>query len=855
MKKITAILSKSILAATLVAIAAPNGMSQDKVTGWGDFKLYLDPGHSGRENQGMWGYSEAQKTLRVALAIQDFLKTYTDMPEECLKLCRYDDNTVVSLEERSDAANAWGADFFYAIHSDAGATENSIVLLFGGWRKDGVEIEKTPNGGKAYGEILDPNLAGVMRIPSRGNWYDRCFYDRGPETHTNQYPYLSVNRRTNMPSLLSEGGYHTIAAQQQRNINEEYKRLEGFAAFQSLLKYHGVDRPAQTFLTGVITNAENGQPLNGAKVTVGDRTYVTDTWESAFKPYTNNPDLIHNGFYMFEGLEAGSTVDVTFECEGYEPLTKSVTIKQGTQEGPSPDYVTFLDVAMTNTAPAKVASISLTDLSAVTPLQPLAITFSRNMDRESVEKAFAINNNGEVTLSWRNDYTLLVDLGKLLPEWEYTITIDGSIAKNSATNQLLDGDGDGTEGGNYALTFVMAEPDLAAPEIINTYPADGGEALYDLRPVIGIEFNEEVNFNEDTMADMVVVTDASGNIYPGKLTHAVTLGKSFLQYYLTADLPKDRTFLVTLKKGLPDMYGNVTTEDSYFRFMSEYRRMTGSQMLQDMNSIGEWWAPGGSGSTKGIIIDDSSVALSNLTCTTDADNTGSMQMTYVFDIEAATPLWNIREYWNKGNGTRMNSIENAVLRAHVYGDASNNSLSIMTRVTSTNGLNHAPQTPIDFRGWRPLLFELNGEVELFVGDGTMEAPIYIDSFFMIHEDTDPDDETIPFQEWNGQVYFDNLMFTTWDYENSERTATIDDIPNPGSGVAYIEASEGGISFDGTYVSVATPGKVNGIEVYNLAGVRVAATTNSRLNVSNLGKGAYIVRANTSVGTVSSKIVK
>lgn len=852
MKKL---LSKSILAATLVAMAAPATTAQDKVTGWGDWKLYLDPGHSGRENQGMWGYSEAQKTLRVALTIQEFLQTYTDMPEECLKICRYDDNTTVALEERSDAANAWGADFYYSIHSDAGATENSIVLLFGGWRKNGVDIEKTPNGGKAYGEILNPNLSGAMQIPSRGNWYDRCFYEGKPENHNNQYPYLSVNRRSNMPSLLSEGGYHTIAAQQQRNINDQYKRLEAFAAFQSLLQYHGVARPAQTFLTGVVSNSENGQPLNGATVTVGDKTYTTDTWETAFKPYTNNPDLIHNGFYLFEGLKAGETVEVKFECEGYEPLTTTATIKGGKQDGTTPDYITFLDVALTNIAPAKVASISLTDLDAVTPLQPLAITFTRNMDRKSVEDAFSINHNGKVELSWANDYTLLVDLSQLLPEWDYTITIDGSIAKNSATGQLLDGNGDGAEGGNYTLTFTMAEPDLEAPVIAQTYPADGGEAAFDQRPVIGIEFNEEVNWNEDTMADFVTVVDAFGKVYPGKLIHSVILGKSFLQYYLDQNLPLDRTFLVTLKAGVPDMYGNTTDKDSHFRFMSEYRRMKESQMLQDMNEIANWWAPGGSGSTKGIIIDDSSIALSNMTCSTEPENTGSMEMTYVFDIEAATPLWNIREYWTKGNSIMMNEIENCVLRAHVYGDASNNSVSIMARVKSSNGLNHGPQMPIDFRGWRPLIFDLNGEFEAFTGDGSMSAPIYIDSFFMIHEDIDPDDEEIPFQEWDGKVYFDNLMWTKWDYENSERNANIEDIAIPESGVANITVENGAISFDGSYASVATTGTVYGIEVYNLAGARVASAKASRVNVTSLSTGVYVVRALTSAGTINAKIVK
>ena len=301
--------------AAAAMVAAPT-VSAAEVEGWGEFKLYLDPGHAGRENQGLWGYSEAEKTLRVALNIRDMLLTYTDMPEECIKLCRSTDADQISLEERSDEANAWGADFFYSIHSDASASVNTIVTLFGGWKKDGVCVEKTPNGGKAYGEFLEPNLKGVMRVGSRGNRYDREFYMSGQDTHENQYPYLSVNRRTNMASLLSEGGYHTLAEQQQRNLNDDYKRIEAFAAFQSILQYRGLARPAQTFMTGMVTNSENNQPINGATITVGDKVYTTDTYESLFNRYTKNPNLIHNGFYMFEGLEAGSTVEVKFEAPG-----------------------------------------------------------------------------------------------------------------------------------------------------------------------------------------------------------------------------------------------------------------------------------------------------------------------------------------------------------------------------------------------------------------------------------------------------------------------------------------------------------------------------------------------------------
>ena len=63
-------LSKYMMAVAFVcmAISANAQLKQD----WGDFKLWIDPGHSGHENTGMYNYTEAQKVLRVGLATREF---------------------------------------------------------------------------------------------------------------------------------------------------------------------------------------------------------------------------------------------------------------------------------------------------------------------------------------------------------------------------------------------------------------------------------------------------------------------------------------------------------------------------------------------------------------------------------------------------------------------------------------------------------------------------------------------------------------------------------------------------------------------------------------------------------------
>ena len=860
------IFKKSAVIAAMCAMALPVFAQENtetpakEITGWGDFKLFLDPGHSMRENRGLWGYSEAEKVFAISQTIKEYLTTYTDMPAENLMLCREDEVTEVGLEERSDMANAWGADFYYSIHSDAAADNNTTVTLFGGWMKNGVEVEKTPNGGKAFGEILCPNLTDMMMdfacTGTRGNWYDRCFYMRGETTHASQYPYLSVNRRSNMASLLSEGAYHTIAVQQQLNINVEYKRLEALAAFQSILKYRGLQVPSQSFLAGIIRNSENSTPINGVKVTVDGKTYTTDTWESVFNKYTKNENLIHNGFYFFEGLTIGQSYDVTFECDGFETKTVQVTIKDG-QQGATKDFVTVQHIEMTSTSPAKVDAISVEDATNVSPLYPVTITFSRNMDKESVEKAITINNGGEISFSWVNDYTLNLDITKLDPMWTYDITIDGSIAKNSQTNQFFDGDGDGVEGGNYVLSITIAEPDVVAPQVTTTYPAADATAEFAQMPPIRIEYDEEIIWNSDKHAECITLKDSDGKVYEGTTTHAVVAGKSVVHFYTNDTIPADKCFLVSVKAGLPDMSGNET-EEFNFRFLSEYRTKTSSTVLFPLTSADGFWAPNGSGSTSGLTDEGNSTTSSTLA--PNKNTAGSALMTYSFDEYFANEVWQIREYTPTQSGVNANrNISDGILTFWLYGDGSNNAISAMLRINNSELKHQDPQTTINFRGWNLIKWDIKNEpFAHFTGESTTISTWRFDSFFMKHEWTDIDDEETPFQAWSGAVNFNNLEFSQW--SDATQTAKPEDIEIPVVGVeGIVEEAPIKVACNGTVLNISAANNIALVNIYNAASVVVLSnkpsSNNAIISVANLADGVYFAQVTTDGNTKTVKFIK
>ena len=80
-------------------------------------KIYLDPGHGGSDPGASGnGLLEKDVTLAIALKINDILlKEYAGAET---RLSRTTDKTV-TLQERTDDANSWGADLFVSIHTNA----------------------------------------------------------------------------------------------------------------------------------------------------------------------------------------------------------------------------------------------------------------------------------------------------------------------------------------------------------------------------------------------------------------------------------------------------------------------------------------------------------------------------------------------------------------------------------------------------------------------------------------------------------------------------------------------------------------------------------------------------------------
>lgn len=146
-------------------------------------KLFLDPGHGGADSGAVGnGLREKDLTLDIALRIRDLLiNNYNDV---VVRMSRTTD-IARSLAERTNDANAWGANYYLSIHI------NSFNGTASGY-EDYIHDSLSDTSLTAqYRNILHEEVIKVNGL-----------FDRGKKKAN-----FHVLRESNMPAMLSENGF------------------------------------------------------------------------------------------------------------------------------------------------------------------------------------------------------------------------------------------------------------------------------------------------------------------------------------------------------------------------------------------------------------------------------------------------------------------------------------------------------------------------------------------------------------------------------------------------------------------------------------------------------------------------
>lgn len=142
-------------------------------------KIFIDPGHGGRDPGAVGnGLQEKNVNFQIAKKIDDILRNeYTNVTT---LMSRTGDQTV-SLDERTNAANNWGADYFLSIHCNSGGGTGFESFVYPG---SGAQTT-------TYQQNIHSEVMKVNQLTDRGM----------------KQANLHVLRETNMSALLTENGF------------------------------------------------------------------------------------------------------------------------------------------------------------------------------------------------------------------------------------------------------------------------------------------------------------------------------------------------------------------------------------------------------------------------------------------------------------------------------------------------------------------------------------------------------------------------------------------------------------------------------------------------------------------------
>lgn len=823
--------------------------SAQEVTGLSGWSLYLDPGHSQNENVGIFGYSEARKVLRIGLELERILEAETDIEE--VYLSRRNDSEQVGLSQRTDDANLVAADFFHSIHSNAGPpTARSGFVL---WPQliSGTEPAAPFDGGRLYGEITGRLLGRSMRIPlsNGGNWGECDFYGASTCRSTSITPKGSrnfVQSFSLMPSVLSEAGFHTNPTQNQRNMNEDWKRLEARAMFWSILDYFDLDRPAKAIATGIVSDDENGLPINGATVTIGDQTYTTDTFESLFNQYSSDPDRLRNGFYYLDALPGAGTYPFTVEAEGFRSFEGTIAVVDTFFTFGDVGLISFIPPVVTETVPeAGDDNFRLTD--------NLVIDFSRRMDRASVEAALSIEPAQALAFTWNEESTrLTIDPDTLLPRTAYALTIAGSA--QGAFADPFDGNADGTGGDPFTLAFTTSFPDTEPPRIVGAAlsRASGVEP----RPVVTVTYSEPIR--PESVEGLIRLEPSAGGAAVPALVQLYTpevgdLEQSVISVFPTEDLLPETVYRYVAEPGLEDFFLNAQTALQQFTFTTGDFEWIATEI--DDFEVGfedRWWVPQQSGSTMGIITDSTDASIDEEIVNLLTGSTKALRLDYGWDLTASD--WLIREFLNDGPPFELRFEPNRRLQAYVFGDGSGNQFRFAVDDgfgTPIRGTEVSPWFTIDWIGWNIVSWDMaSGEVGEWIGDGILNGSLRFDSIQLTY---------VPGSAQYGSVWVDDLRLV----EQRMGVAIEDDGTVPE--VFALEATYPNPFARTTTVRFALPDPADvSIAVYNVLGAEVAQLAAAQpyaagrhevtWNARGLASGVYVVEVRADGQRATQKVL-
>jgi hypothetical protein len=325
-----------------------------------------------------------------------------------------------------------------------------------------------------------------------------------------------------------------------------------------------------------------------------------------------------------------------------------------------------------------------------------------------------------VTFQWIDDVTLALQPGALTPDTEYTVSIS-TRAEDRYEHAMT---------APYQALFRTAPADQVPPRIVSTWPITGNKSIVQ-RPIITFEFNERLDPASISNASIRVTefySDARVDV-TGIVRYFERGNRSVIQFFPTAPLVGNTLYTASVDLSVSDVAGNRLADTPMIQFETHESQRTTSVLASfEGSALDNWWVPQQSGSTTGIVTEQTSRVADDAVINPLFGSARSMRLNYGF---LANVSGLIRQYLGSTSTTINPRFTSAgLLEAYVFGDASGTLFRFMVRDASSH-LEGSPWTVIDWLGWRRIQWDMRTQAPTaWAGgaNGVLDGSLYTDSF-------------------------------------------------------------------------------------------------------------------------------
>jgi len=313
----------------------------------------------------------------------------------------------------------------------------------------------------------------------------------------------------------------------------------------------------------------------------------------------------------------------------------------------------------------------------------------------------------------------------------------------------LDGNHDGVPGGDYELSFSTGAQDMAPPVVEDVYPSNVAQNV-ELQPIISVVFDEAVG--PDSLVDDLFYIERflDHSVVPGVTEHYDVNEHSILNFFPYQKLEADETYVTRLLPGLSDEFNNETTTTNSYSF----RTGTMDIEIENIDSfessvLTNWWDPQMSGSTTGIIADNTNMSINSDIVNHLTNSSKSMQMNYAWNMNSSS--WLIREYLSGGAPRNVQFTDGYTLQLYVFGDGGGTKLRFCVddHLPATSASYHevSPWFVIDWYGWRLISWNMSTDgTGTWLGDGNLDGTLRIDSIQLTRSEDSVQSGTLIFDD-------------------------------------------------------------------------------------------------------------